>query len=107
KLVEATATVPIGLNGEWRELDLGEANFKALMDALMPFWAAAQPPNAPIQPAGTKNSRQSRSFFEGMRDWADQQGRSNEYRKHASGFKYEASLRRDYDAYLKQMLQGA
>jgi hypothetical protein len=98
--VEAAQTITLGWNGEWRELDLSGANFYALKDAIKVFWDAGHEPGLGLIPGGTRNSKKSRAYFEGMREWADSQGRSAEYTKYESGYRYEPNLRRDYDAYL-------
>ena len=40
---DATQKVLLGLNGEWRALDLSDDNHRALMDALERYWDAALP----------------------------------------------------------------
>ena len=101
RLIEAKRTLTIGLEGEWREIDLSESNLQAFSEAFGIYWAHSSPPGEVLQPAGTRNSAEHRSYFKEMRAWADAQGRGSEYEKHKSGFRHSVQLRRDYDAHLK------
>ncbi len=82
---EATQKVLLGLNGEWRGLDLNDKNHQALVKALDRFWTAGAPVRGTS--TGTTKQRPSRSkpapttsdrgYDLGMlREWAAETGTS-------------------------------
>ncbi len=81
---EATQKVVLGLNGEWRGIDLNDKNHAALMKSLERFWEAASPVRASAAaPPSSRRSRASgrssaeRGYDIGMlREWAAETGTS-------------------------------
>ncbi len=81
---EASETVHIGWNGEWRELDLSKRNLQALSRVLDKYWNASRPVSRQRRAAGTKRkgggARRARSTRGSGRDpkairaWAAEQG---------------------------------
>jgi hypothetical protein len=79
---EATQKVLLGLNGEWRGLDLNDKNHAALLKGLERFWDAARPvrssaaaPSQPRRSRGGGRSTSDRGYDLGMlREWAAETG---------------------------------
>ena len=79
---EATQKVLLGLNGEWRGLDLNDKNHAALLKSLERFWSAARPvrasaasPASPRRGRGGARSSADRGYDLGMlREWAAETG---------------------------------
>ena len=79
---EATQKVLLGLNGEWRGLDLNDKNHAALLKGLERFWDAARPVRssaaAPSQPRRARSGGRptsDRGYDLGMlREWAAETG---------------------------------
>lgn len=79
---EATQKVLLGLNGEWRGLDLNDKNHATLVKALERYWSAASPVRGQAAPAGQQ--RRSRGSAKGkadrgyditqLREWAAEKG---------------------------------
>jgi len=72
---EATTTIRIGWNGEWRELDLNDKNANAADKALERFWDAGRPVKGETgrgraRTAGRSNGRDPRA----IRVWAAENG---------------------------------
>lgn len=70
---EATHKVLLGLNGEWRALDLNDGNHDELMKSVERFWQAAQPVRA--TPAQRRPSKARGTADRGydlamLREWA-------------------------------------
>ncbi len=69
---EASETVHIGWNGEWRELDLSKRNLQALSRVLDKYWNASRPVSRQRRAAGTKRkgggARRARSTRGSGRD---------------------------------------
>lgn len=76
---EATQKVLLGLNGEWRALDLNDDNHRALLDALERYWEAALPvkgSGTPRQdgPRRASPKAKQRDYDLGfLREWAAEQ----------------------------------
>lgn len=64
---DATQKVLLGLNGEWRALDLSEDNHGALMKALGTFWEAALPVKGSV--GGRQSSALRREAKPKQRDY--------------------------------------
>lgn len=81
---EATQKVLLGLNGEWRGIDLNDKNHASLMKGLERFWSAASPvrasSSAPAQQRRSRGAAKSgtdRGYDIGMlREWAAETGTS-------------------------------
>jgi hypothetical protein len=83
---EGAQEVQIGLNGEWRKLDLSDKNYEALMKAIGKFWEKAVPPGSSTtrtsagkgrrrgstKPTGRKPAREYDR--EMMKEWAGEKG---------------------------------
>ena len=54
---EGAQEVRIGLNGEWRKLDLSDKNYAALLKAIGKFWDKAAPPGSSTPKASTGKGR--------------------------------------------------
>ena len=54
---EGAQEVQIGLNGEWRKLDLSDKNYEALMKAIGKFWEKAAPPGSSTTKAAAGKGR--------------------------------------------------
>lgn len=102
--VEATQTAVLGWKGEWREIDLTDENYKLLFEQIKRFFYAGHQAGEDIAPPRSHPGG-SYSYFKNMRDWADQQGRSSEYRLKGkgSGYSYDRKLRHDYAAHLSAL----
>lgn len=76
---EATQKVLLGLNGEWRALDLSDDNHRALLEALGRFWEAALPVkgSAGVRQStarGAASKPRQRDYDLGiLREWAAEQ----------------------------------
>ena len=57
----AVATIRLGWNGDWRELDLSKRNAAALSRVLERYWAAGRPVTADGQVARRSRPASSRS----------------------------------------------
>jgi hypothetical protein len=81
---EATATVTIGWNGDWRELDLSKRNLASLSRTLDKYWKVGRPVSADRRPTTRrgrpKNASSPRPAANATRDpkmiraWATQNG---------------------------------
>jgi hypothetical protein len=83
---EAAATVQLGWNGEWRELELSKRNFASLSRALDKYWDVARPAPAEAQPnrrrrtgattkaRATKAQRTTKRDPKVIRAWATDNG---------------------------------
>lgn len=83
---EGAQEVQIGLNGEWRKLDLSDKNYDALMKAIGKFWEKAAPPKSSTPKASTAKTRGKGSIKSGgrkparaydremMKEWAAEKG---------------------------------
>ena len=77
---EATQKVLLGLNGEWRGIDLNDKNHAALMKGLEKFWSAASPVRAsstaarqPRRSRGGMKPAPERGYDIGiLREWASE-----------------------------------
>ena len=75
---EATQKVLLGLNGEWRGLDLNDKNHAALLKGIERFWQAASPVRASTATGGQQRRARGaakpavdRGYDIGMlREWA-------------------------------------
>lgn len=74
---DATQKVLLGLNGEWRALDLSDKNHASLMKGIEKFWDAAMPvkgsaaPTRRRQSAGSAKAKADRGYDIAMlREWA-------------------------------------
>jgi soluble cytochrome b562 len=109
-LTEADTAVYIGKNGQWYELHVTDQHAEIVDKHLDEFLRFARPIDG--QPPRTKrvnvpDKKQTVGYYRGMRLWADQHDRSDEYHKiegKSSGahqsYKYRDSLRQDYAAYV-------
>ena len=79
---EATQKVLLGLNGEWRGLDLSDKNHATLVKSLEKFWNAASPVRgqsaAPAQQRrsrGPAKAKADRGYdITQLREWAAEKG---------------------------------
>lgn len=89
---EARATVSVGLNGTWRELDLTEANEKMVTDTLKRWMAAGSEPAEPPLPPATRSkfgpNPEKAAFNERLRAWVRQTGLKNST---GTGWAYETN----------------
>jgi nucleoid-associated protein Lsr2 len=70
---EATESVRIGWNGEWRQIELNDKNRVALHKALDKFWQKARP----VKGEGTKAKYKPKSAYRdttAIRQWAAEHG---------------------------------
>jgi len=76
KVTDAAETVTIGLNGEWRELDLSEANAQQIRDDIQRYWDAGREPDGPVLRRDRRpgKPRYGQQFYKGFRKWADEHG---------------------------------
>ncbi len=76
---DATQKVLLGLNGEWRALDLSDDNHRALLEALERYWEAALPVkgSGAARQDGTRRAApktKQRDYDLGfLREWAAEQ----------------------------------
>lgn len=89
---EATQKVLLGLNGEWRGLDLSEKNNDALAKAIGKFWEAATPVRGSVTgskrqvAAKVSKAKTDRGYDISMlREWAAEKGVSIPARGRISG----------------------
>ena len=100
--VPAKHTVTLGWQGKTVELDLADLNYHALKEFVEPFMKAGHPVGDPV--AGPKDQPGGAwAFYKGLRDWADSQGRSDEYHLKQGGYTYDSKLRNDYRAHLASL----
>ena len=81
---EATETVTIGWNGDWRELDLSKRNLASLSKTLDKYWNVGRPVSSNRRPttrrSRQKNTASTRRAVKAKRDpkmiraWATQNG---------------------------------
>ncbi len=79
---EATQKVLLGLNGEWRGLDLSDKNHGALLKNLEKFWNAASPVRGQSAPPaqqrrtrGPAKAKADRGYdITQLREWAAEKG---------------------------------
>jgi hypothetical protein len=85
---EACATLTIGLNGAWRELDLTEVNEKKVRDTLEPLMAAGrEPEKPPVPPEAVKRTDPVRAeYMRKLREWVRAAGLRN---KEGTGWAYQ------------------
>jgi hypothetical protein len=103
--VPANHTTTLSFEGKTVELDLNDLNYHALKEFVTPYIKAGHPVGDPIaspkdHPGGAW------AFYKGMREWADSQGRSDEYRARGEagdGYSYDNKLRSDYRAHLASL----
>lgn len=96
--VPADTTVTIGLNGEWRELDLTGDHNDELMVAFGRWWRAGHKVPAPARAAATRVSQDPdrKHFLKGLRAWADKEGKSEVYKSPSGSYYHPLWLRADY-----------
>lgn len=105
---EASATITVGLNGTWRELDVTEANEKMIRDLLHPVLSAGHEPDSPVPvQARQVHDSQRMAFLKNLREWVRAQGLRNPentgwaYQTGASlSYYYSRDLLDKYQAYL-------
>jgi hypothetical protein len=109
KRTEATSTIVLAYNGTEVELDLGEANRKALENDLRPILAAGRKPDRtagarrqPYQRSAPASYRQGsgKARKQELREWAKARGREAEYTTPGGNLSYRLSLRQDYNKWL-------
>lgn len=93
--VAAHATITLGLEGEWYELDLTEDHIAELNSVLSRWIKAANKPNGGVK------LKQAYNYHRNMRTWANEVGMQDEYFKIPTGYKYSTKLRDAYKKYLK------
>jgi hypothetical protein len=75
---EATKKVMIGLDGDWRAIDLNDKNHAALMKGIEKFWSAASPVRASASTTSRsqpKSKKAERDYDISMlREWAGEKG---------------------------------
>jgi hypothetical protein len=108
--VQAHVRQVLEYNGKRVKLDLSDLHHQELAELLQPWLAAGQPVDAqPTARLGFRpGSSESRAFYAGLRTWADENGRGEEYQvKHREGsdpvkvnYHYPESLLRDYENHL-------
>lgn len=98
KRVQATTTVSLGYQGEWRELDLTDAHDQELYDAIRKFWDAGAKIDQPVRHKRPDRapSPARRKFLRELRAWADSQGRSQIYRTTTGSHYYPVALRAEF-----------
>lgn len=98
----ADVTRMIGLDGEWRELDLTQAHDKELREALGKWWEHARKPGGPPLPEHSPGDggRESRQFWKGFRDWCDRQEPPRSYLTSTGKFYYRRGDVADYRVHL-------
>lgn len=75
RTVEATTTLTVGLNGEWKELDLTSENEKMLRDIIQPYMDAGhEPGEAPVAPRKVTPREKSITWWAGLRAYARERG---------------------------------
>jgi hypothetical protein len=105
----ATESVTFTWGGVEYDLDLTKGHYDDLMAFMQTYIEAATPAAKEGQPlmgghgqGGDMSEQTRRAYLAGMRRWADQRGRTNEYKAPGGGFYYKIPLRRDYEAWLAQ-----
>jgi hypothetical protein len=99
---EASVTEHIGIDGAWYQLDLSDEHAKPLREMLERAKAAGLkldgPPPRPKKGRKPGQLRPGSKDGERLRNWADANGLSDEYRKKASGdgYYYSSKLRNAY-----------
>jgi hypothetical protein len=115
---EASATVSVGLDGVWRELDLTEGNEKYVREMLGQWMAAGSEPAEPPAPPGTKSrfgpNPEKAAYNERLRQWVRENGLKN---SSGSGWAYETNttqqdyigepLKRKYEQHLAERRAAA
>ena len=110
---EASATVVIGLDGSWRELDLTKVNDEIIRHALEEWMEAGrEPENEPVPPRRThykyNAAPEQVEFFRGLREWCKAENRMNSagtgwaYQTNKTlKYYYSEKLKREYREYLE------
>jgi hypothetical protein len=104
KPAEADITTAIGRDGEWRVLDLTNANDKQLAEDIRRYWEAARPATdqqvrALAREKQTTSLSEGRKWWDGFRRWADENGR--DYTTESGKFYPARSDLREYVAFAK------
>jgi Lsr2 len=100
--VAAQETVHVGLEGRWAELDVQSETAREIRRLIGTYMAAGRrvtevPETAKMDPSGFTQIQFNRK----MREWADEQGRSAEYRTNTDGvYKYRPQLIADFREWL-------
>ncbi|MFC0674518.1 Lsr2 family DNA-binding protein [Brachybacterium hainanense] len=68
------ATVTLGLDAEWRVVDLTEAERAELDELLRPYWAASREPDRPVQVPKRFVPDTTREERDAIKDWARRHG---------------------------------
>jgi len=107
-------SLTFAIGGTEYDIDLTQAHYDDFMAFIQPYIDAAQPAALPDTPligghgdGGEMTDQTRRQYLAAMRRWADQRGRTNEYKAPGGGFYYKIGLRRDYEAWLTQHQQAA
>lgn len=104
---EACATVTVGLNGTWRELEVTEKNEKEVRATLERLMAAGHDPDHPVMPPKNAAPAEVIARNEAIRDWCRETGLMN---SSGTGYAYQTNttllnyigkpLIRKYEEYL-------
>jgi Lsr2 len=102
--IPAQVTIPIGMFGEWREIDLTRENGQLLIDMMRPWWDAghkmAEPPKPTRnRPLAEKRSKRPNAYYAGLREWAAEHDITIA-RDAAGKYNYTPALKQRYDDYL-------
>lgn len=109
----ADVSLSMVIDGRELELDLTQQHYDDFMAFNQPYFDAARKGtgDGPVMGGhgeGVGGGEQTRrQFLKGMRDWADERGRSAEYKAPGGGFYYKRPLREDYERWLTQHQQAA
>lgn len=110
---ESDGTHVLELDGHRVRLDLTNENFQELAAWLAPWLAAgSQEDTGPVARVGFKaGSKEAKDFRRGLREWADGEGRTEEYKRERPDgkvdYKYPKKLYDDYVAYLLSQAEPA
>lgn len=104
--VRAEVTRYIGLDGEWRKLDLTGKHDRELHDALERYWSAARKAEPPQRrrhadpETGKPDLRASRRYWDEFRAWCDERG--IKYRTKTGKFYAPRKAVGEYERYLAE-----
>ena len=75
RTVEADRTLLIGMDGEWRELDLTDSNYQKVRSSIAAYFSLAHTVDRELRAPGTESARQqSIEWWAGLRKWAGANG---------------------------------
>lgn len=99
--VEASTTVSLGLDGRWVELDLTREHDDELREMLKPYLDAGRKPSNRQQAVPKTRRPQRRSYFRGLREWANASPEwgPQSYMTPSGKQYYSTKLKAAYDAY--------